>query len=646
MPSTRGSACHPRSEASRKRSSKHATRLVDDSGDQRTISDLFSTSKQGLKQPADDLPLSSPSKRLKQDHNSFVAIDPQQVKTHSQDAMYSFPSSKPRPALGIVDLTSSPHGNPMKKRTNGLNRPSNLAAHPGPKKLVVKNLRTVAKPNPDEYFQKAWEQLSAALTAIFTGAKLPYSMEELYKGVEFSCRQDRALNVFQNLRQRCSDTVKDRAKECEKLAAGSKSKIQVLRTVIDSWLRWQSQFDTIRSIFFYLDRSFLIHSMALPMLKVMGTDLFRDHVFLESSVQNSIIQGACDLVSMERKRMMTEQDGVLLQRTINMFHSLAVYGKHFEPQLLAESEQYYLSWVEQTIASNDLMGYVEMCDQLISQEKQISSKLGLEQTTNASLQEYMEEILIDQRQDRLVAQTDLADLLARNNVDILQRLYALLQRCQLGDKLRPAFEAYIVRQGSEIVFDEKREQEMVVRLLDLKQKLDTVLEKAFEKNSTLGHSLREAFEEFMNKTKRTSMTWGTDNPKPGEMIAKHVDAILKGGAKAVRSSSGGATALAKAADEEQGESSGDEDEEISKSLDQVLDLFRFVHGKAVFEAFYKRDLARRLLLGRSASADAEKSMLTRLKTGELQWWYHCILSNYLQNAVQVSRTISSRCSRI
>ncbi|KAG8098474.1 hypothetical protein GUJ93_ZPchr0013g35868 [Zizania palustris] len=37
-------------------------------------------------------------------------------------------------------------------------------------------------------------------------------------------------------------------------------------------------------------------------------------------------------------------------------------------------------------------------------------------------------------------------------------------------------------------------------------------------------------------------------------------------------------------------------------------------GKDVFEAFYKKDLAKRLLLGKSASIDAEKSMITKLKT--------------------------------
>lgn len=40
-----------------------------------------------------------------------------------------------------------------------------------------------------------------------------------------------------------------------------------------------------------------------------------------------------------------------------------------------------------------------------------------------------------------------------------------------------------------------------------------------------------------------------------------------------------------------------------------------VAGKDVFEAFYKKDLAKRLLVGKSASVDAEKSMLSKLKHG-------------------------------
>lgn len=45
--------------------------------------------------------------------------------------------------------------------------------------------------------------------------------------------------------------------------------------------------------------------------------------------------------------------------------------------------------------------------------------------------------------------------------------------------------------------------------------------------------------------------------------------------------------------------------------------YLFSAGKDVFEAFYKKDLAKRLLVGKSASVDAEKSMLSKLKHGEI-----------------------------
>ena len=94
---------------------------------------------------------------------------------------------------------------------------------------------------------------------------------------------------------------------------------------------------------------------------------------------------------------------------------------------------------------------------------------------------------------------------------------------------------------------------------------------------------RDAFENFINKRQN----------KPAEMIAKYIDTRLKSGNK---------------------ESS---EEELEKLMDKVMVIFRFIHGKDVFEAFYKKDLAKRLLVGRSASVDAEKSMLSKLKQGKV-----------------------------
>jgi cullin 3 len=48
-------------------------------------------------------------------------------------------------------------------------------------------------------------------------------------------------------------------------------------------------------------------------------------------------------------------------------------------------------------------------------------------------------------------------------------------------------------------------------------------------------------------------------------------------------------------------------------LDKTITVFRYITEKDVFERYYKGHLAKRLLLGRSVSDDAERGMLAKLK---------------------------------
>ena len=48
-------------------------------------------------------------------------------------------------------------------------------------------------------------------------------------------------------------------------------------------------------------------------------------------------------------------------------------------------------------------------------------------------------------------------------------------------------------------------------------------------------------------------------------------------------------------------------------LDKAITVFRYLTDKDVFERYYKGHLAKRLLLGRSVSDDAERGMLAKLK---------------------------------
>lgn len=344
----------------------------------------------------------------------------------------------------------------------------------------------------------------------------------------------------------------------------------------------------------------------------MGTIQFREIVFANEALRLRILGGACDLLLADRQKKHTTHSDELLSKAVKAFQTWSVYTSSFEPEFLACSSSYIASWSNEKAESLDLAQYVRESSDFMRLELTRADSMGLDSATQKTLESYLLDLLVDQedRRKKLLNSAAVCQLLHEDNRNALKELFLLVSNRALGPDLRVPFEAYIEEDGSQIVFDEAREQEMVPRLLEYKTKLDTIWKESFFGNKGLGETLREAFENFINKSKRSSMTWGTDNPKPGEMIAKHVDKILKGGLRGVSSHT------AAADNEDVDMQSDDEDVEINKQLDQVLELFRFVHGKAVFEAFYKRDLARRLLLNRSASADAEKSMLTRLKSGK------------------------------
>ena len=352
---------------------------------------------------------------------------------------------------------------------------------------------------------------------------------------------------------------------------------------------------------------------------------YRQQIDSQPTVVERAVLGACHLASSKRKGIIDDDGLQLLKAAVKMFRLLDLNVSDFEPHYLLQVTNHYSEWAANTVVKGGLAKYVSDCQDHILQEVEACVDLDLDTQTRWTVQKSLENVFIAAHEDYLLDEKEVMDLLGRDSISSLSNLYGLLQRKSLGSRLKPIFEKFIIDTGSDIIFDESREQQMVLRLLDLKQKLDRIWEEAFLKNEDLGHTLREAFETFINKTKRSNMTWGTDNSKPGEMIAKHVDALLKGGMKAIGSGLPGADQKAKAlpGDEDRDHSDMDEEVEIEKQLGNVLDLFRFVHGKAVFEAFYKRDLARRLLLARSASADAEKSMMSRLRTGMISI-KHCL----------------------
>lgn len=129
--------------------------------------------------------------------------------------------------------------------------------------------------------------------------------------------------------------------------------------------------------------------------------------------------------------------------------------------------------------------------------------------------------------------------------------------------------------------DEEKQKDTIAYvqlLLEFKDKYDRLLSGAFNGDKTFQHTINQAFEFFINL-----------NNKSPEFLSLFIDNKLKLGLK------------------------GAAEDEVEKTLDKVMMIFRFLQEKDVFEKYYKQHLAKRLLLGRSVSDDAERNMIAKLK---------------------------------
>ena len=527
--------------------------------------------------------------------------------------MYTFTSSRPK-SNGVVDLTGTP--SPEKRKASfSNNRLSNFAPHQGPKKLVVKNLRTTPRIDPQQYLEKVWKEQDVSLDSIFNRQKEPYSLEELYKGSENACRQGKAPELYQRLKEKIKTHLSSTIRRSMQDGANGARDIELLDAFVEAWKSWEKQLMVVRQIFYYMDQAYLLRYHEHPSVVETGRQLYRSEVFEAEAIGARILQGVVDLVDLDRRGHNSEKDSRLLKQSIDTLHDLGIYSINFEPVLKSASGDYLASWRENESGKPDLASYATACTELLERELKRCDLLGMDRSTRLMLAELFDSVIVEEEFDLLTDENAVVDLLDADKAKELEQIYTLLGRKGQAERLGSSFNKFVDDEGASIVFDEKREPDMVVNLLDFKRRLDNFHVYSFHNNETMGNGLHKSFELFINKTKKTSATWDTDNAKPGEMIAKHIDLLLRGGVKAVPKLQVQAKSDAPKPDDEHDfdDEPADEDAEINHHLSNALDLFRFVHGKAVFEAFYKKDLARRLLMGRSASFDAERNMLTRLR---------------------------------
>ncbi|KAI0408707.1 ubiquitin ligase subunit CulD [Xylaria palmicola] len=560
--------------------------------------------------PAGSTPTIIPSKRSPSDLEVFAS--------RQSGGRPDGPGSKRHKTNLSVEGTST-MSKTLGKRpaTTNQTQPPRSAFEPnkGAKKLVITGLRAGSRDdNIERYYTKKRSELADALVAIFAQQQPRQPLEILYRGVEDICRHGAARELVEALRAQCEAHVNGPLLQSI-MADGGQSNVDMLRAVHKHWVVWNDQSTTIRSVFSYLNRSFLLNNKEYPQINDMAISLFRRMVFV--SVQScsagpgaKALQGICDLIDYDRRSDL-QFDATLLRDSIAMLHVLNIYGKSFEPRFLKASNAYFRGFAEEQSAAS-LKYYISASENLLEREGQRCNTFNFDSTTKRQLMHDAHLVLINGYSEKLLDTDSISKLLDENSVESIKALYDLLRLSNLQKRLRGPWEDYIKNAGLAIVNDTLKGEETVIRLLGFRRALDIMMRDAFMKDDDLAHGLRQAFSNFINDKVLASQH--TRTSQVGELIAKYIDMLLRGGLKTLP-----ASLLSDVQDRVEAEksghaSTGDEDAELDRQLDKALELFRFIEGKGVFEAFYKQDLARRLLLGRSASADAERSMLAKLKS--------------------------------
>ncbi|KAI8840058.1 Cullin [Chytriomyces cf. hyalinus JEL632] len=408
------------------------------------------------------------------------------------------------------------------------------------------------------------------------------------------------------------------------------------------WEKYTRAGTYIHHVFKYLNRHWVKREIDeghkhIYDINTLALVSWRDHLFM--LIQAKIMDAVLLLIERQRNGETIEQS--LIKNVVDSFVALGldendstkatldVYKLYFEQPFIAATELYYKSESETFLSDNSITDYMKKAEKRL-EEEDVRVQLFLHESSKKPLISKCEAVLI--KSHTLAIQDEFQQLLNQDQVEDLKRMYGLLSRVPEGlDKLRVIFETHVRRQGDAAVEkvaeaaanaasaeggdaaagggeggeDEEEKPKpkkkgkptapgadvavdpkvYVEALLEVHKKYNELVMNAFRGESGFVSSLDKACKEFVNRNKVCNV----GSSKSPELLAKFCDSLLRKSSKVA------------------------EDREVEEILNSIMTVFKYVEDKDVFQKFYSKMLAKRLVNSTSASDDAEASMISKLK---------------------------------
>ncbi|KAI6783772.1 Cullin [Emericellopsis cladophorae] len=507
--------------------------------------------------------------------------------------------------------------------------------------------RRIARPNaPAEGadFDACWELLREALRDIHNKNCSRLSFEELYraaykivlmkKGDELYNRVTKfeeewfAENVIPKIEQLVTRSLvnigEDRSAATsanERRQTGEK----FLKGLRDTWDDHNMSMNMTADILMYLDRGFTQADPNRVSIFATTIALFRDHI-LQSKLDATSDRSVVDiLISVILDQIEMEREGDVIDRTLirscsRMLSCLfqnqleneseKLYLVLFEPKFIEASEAYYEAECEHLLRQADASSWLRHTEKRLGEE---TDRCGttIELETLPKVHQTIDNYLIKSHLDEFLALdvTGLRWMIDNDKFNDLSILYRLVSRIdenktalknivqrrvmELGHEIEKALKGIDfsmgLAEGEEGGEGEKKPLNPAAQqtaaaikwvddVLRLKDKFDAILKECFQEDLVLQAAVSKSFTEFINVFGRCT-----------EYVSLFIDENLKRGIR------------------------GKTEAEVDVVLEKAIVLIRYLQDRDLFQTYYQRHLARRLLHNKSESHDVEKQIISRMK---------------------------------
>eukprot|EP00038_Savillea_parva_P013983 m.9764 g.9764 ORF g.9764 m.9764 type:complete len:773 (+) comp2673_c0_seq1:137-2455(+) len=479
----------------------------------------------------------------------------------------------------------------------------------------------------------AWQKLRDGLLIVFEspGAKRPDKLEldpskymELYSTVHDYCTQTARTGAMQRNGSSASgatlvgrdlyDKVIDfLTQHCDEWLREGQPQVgdDILTFFADMWQRYTFSARVCNNLFAYLNRHWVPRAKEEDKKDVydiyrLTLVVWRDKFF--TPLRNQVFEAMMGLITRERNgegvntqliRSITdccvalgldEDDEAHGDEGSAMDGQLAVYKQFFEEDFLKRTEEYYAKESATFLEENQVTEYMKKAlDRLEQESRRVQAYLH--ESTRDSLAKKCEEVLIEAHKERLHG--EFQPLLDAEKTEDLRRMYDLSTRIVQGlIPLRTLLEKHVTQQGLAAVARIENPANPDVKvfvdcLLSVHKKYTEMVRKAFDNDATFVAAMDRACKKFVNSNAVTKAAKSTT--KSPELLAKYCHGLLKKGSKIA------------------------EGQDVEVLLEGVMLVFQYLEDNDVFQKYYSKMLAQRLVNSTSESDDYESSMISKLK---------------------------------